>query len=123
MCLHEEKRTCRIPCLTLVVLFCALFLSGCEKETKTPMETNPSRLVNASDSLSFPSTASQPIAPPDSTSVLIDNVQKEYLAAYEKYVKTLRENGPQTIETLHALADYQKKYRMYQMMLQSQRKP
>ncbi len=43
--------------------------------------------------------------------------EKEYLAAYDNYVKMLRESGPQTMETLQALADYQKKYQIYQMLL------
>ncbi|MBI3039886.1 hypothetical protein HYY75_12705 [bacterium] len=43
--------------------------------------------------------------------------QREYLIAYEKYVKALREEGPQNIETLKALANYQEKYQLYQMLL------
>ena len=49
----------------------------------------------------------------------IELTQKEYLDAYNEYVRLLRESGPQTIETLQALAIYQKKYQIYQMLLKA----
>jgi uncharacterized lipoprotein NlpE involved in copper resistance len=49
----------------------------------------------------------------------LELAQKEYLAAYDNYVRLLRESGPQTIETLQALAEYQKKYQLYQMLLKA----
>lgn len=51
--------------------------------------------------------------------------QKEYLDSYNEYVRLLRESGPQTIETLQALALYQKKYQIYQMLVKAEgeRKP
>ncbi|HNV70759.1 MAG TPA: hypothetical protein PKO06_13745, partial [Candidatus Ozemobacteraceae bacterium] len=52
----------------------------------------------------------------------LEKAHKEYLEAYETYVQALRENGPQTMETLNALADYQKKYQLYQMILRAQDK-
>ena len=42
---------------------------------------------------------------------------REYLSAYNTYVMLLRESGPQTMATLEALADYQKKYQIYRMMM------
>lgn len=53
----------------------------------------------------------------------IDYAQKEYLDSYNDYVRLLRESGPQTIETLQALAVYQKKYQIYQMILKADSKP
>lgn len=44
---------------------------------------------------------------------LLENAYKEYIKAYNNYVKMLRESGPQTLETLNALAEYQKKYQLY----------
>ncbi|MDD3001583.1 MAG: hypothetical protein PHF29_07500, partial [Candidatus Riflebacteria bacterium] len=52
----------------------------------------------------------------------IDYAQKEYLDAYNDYVRLLRESGPQTIDTLQALAIYQKKYQIYQMLLKATEK-
>lgn len=51
----------------------------------------------------------------------IEYAQKEYLDAYNDYVRLLRESGPQTIETLQALALYQKKYQIYQMILKAEK--
>ncbi len=49
----------------------------------------------------------------------IEYAQKEYLDAYNDYVRLLRESGPQTIETLQALAIYQKKYQIYEMLVKA----
>jgi hypothetical protein len=49
----------------------------------------------------------------------LEMAHKEYLFAYNEYVRLTRESGPQTMETLQALADYQKKYRIYQMILKA----
>ncbi len=50
----------------------------------------------------------------------VEMAHKEYLFAYNEYVRLTRESGPQTMETLQALADYQKKYRIYQMILKAE---
>ncbi|GAB4272398.1 MAG: hypothetical protein Kow0029_10930 [Candidatus Rifleibacteriota bacterium] len=52
----------------------------------------------------------------------LEKAQNEYLKAYDEYVRSLRESGPQTLETLQALADYQKKYQLYQMILRAEKK-
>jgi len=57
-------------------------------------------------------SASQRLSP-------LELTQKEYLDSYNEYVRLLRESGPQTIETLQALAIYQKKYQIYQMLLKA----
>ncbi len=51
---------------------------------------------------------------------IIEKAQKEYQDSYNEYVKSLRESGPQTIETLQALTIYQKKYQIYQMLLKAE---
>lgn len=50
----------------------------------------------------------------------LEYAQKEYLDSYNEYVRLLRESGPQTIETLQALALYQKKYQIYQMLVKAE---
>jgi hypothetical protein len=52
----------------------------------------------------------------------LEYAQKEYLDAYNDYVRLLRESGPQTIETLQALAIYQKKYQIYEMLTKAEKK-
>jgi hypothetical protein len=52
----------------------------------------------------------------------LEYAQKEYLDAYNDYVRLLRESGPQTIETLQALAIYQKKYQIYEMLTKAAKK-
>ena len=47
---------------------------------------------------------------------------KAYKESYEEYVRLLRESGPQTVETLHALVGYQQKYRIYQLLLNATKK-
>jgi hypothetical protein len=51
----------------------------------------------------------------------LETAQKEYLTSYDEYVRLLRESGPQTMDTLQALANYQKKYQLYQMMLKAEK--
>lgn len=50
----------------------------------------------------------------------IDEAQKNYQDSYNEYVRCLREVGPQKIETLKALSDYQKKYHIYQKLLKEE---
>lgn len=87
-----------------------VFLSACEKEPKS----HAHELTNASPSIAVPVSQQAnriPVA-------ALERAQKEYQAAYDKYVKMLRESGPQTMETLHCLSDYQKKYRIYQNLVE-----
>ncbi|MBU1106804.1 MAG: hypothetical protein KKB51_09075 [Candidatus Riflebacteria bacterium] len=96
-------------------------MSGCNQEKELPVERtgNDSRILQADlIQVSTVETASTP-APKEKISPL-EFSQKEYLDAYNDYVRLLRESGPQTIETLQALAVYQKKYQIYQMLLKAE---
>lgn len=46
----------------------------------------------------------------------LEKAHQDYLNAYERYVQLLRESGPHAMDTLNALADYQKKYQLFQRM-------
>lgn len=110
-----------------ILVFAALVIlastTGCEKKElpEQPPSTDP-RAGQISMSPSQQGTveasgSSQASAPRLST---LEQSQKEYLDAYNEYVRLLRESGPQTIETLQALAIYQKKYQIFQMLLKAQ---
>jgi len=116
-----------VVCCTLLIAL----LSGCEKRKTSLSKSSPNQNVNIVDLkrefpdavASFPEMVEKGLSSTDSLLIPspLEKAQKEYLAAYEKYVKTLRESGPQTLETLHALADYQKKYQLYQTLLEAQK--
>lgn len=111
----------RFLVLGSLVVFPALF-SGCSNQNApvTPISQTASAALTTPPPTSSVavSTASITLAK-DSP---LEKAHKEYLEAYEVYVQALRENGPQTMETLNALADYQKKYQLYQMILKAQDK-
>jgi hypothetical protein len=87
-----------------------VFLSACEKEPKGHAHD----LTTASPSLAVPVSHQTNRIP----AAALERAQKEYQGAYDKYVKMLRESGPQTMETLHCLSDYQKKFRIYQNLVE-----
>mgnify|MGYP001569171019 CR=1 FL=1 len=97
-----------------------MLLIGC---SQGPLSTAPevkSPSTNTSLMSSIPSSTVFAADSPSAKESPLEKSHKEYLQAYEKYVQTLRESGPQTLETLYALADYQKKYQIYQMVLNAQ---
>ncbi len=108
--------------ILLAVALVVLTATGCEK--KTAPEAVPSTDPRAGmismapaqqgivESPANLASASQRLSP-------LELTQKEYLDSYNEYVRLLRESGPQTIETLQALAIYQKKYQIYQMLLKA----
>lgn len=100
----------------LVLALCtglSAFCHGCRttQATSNPPSQQASETASAPQRVPPQAVASAPVKSP----IMI--AEKEYLAAYDNYVKMLRESGPQTMETLQALADYQKKYQIYQMLL------
>ena len=107
-----------LPFFLAVLIFLSTGTAGCDKKADRQNVSEgtavPAPGNTAVREPSLPATA--PASGPSGSNTLAI-AQKEYLAAYEQYVKSLRESGPQTIETLQALADYQKKYQMYQMLL------
>lgn len=112
--------------ILLAIALAALTTTGCEK--KAVPEAVPSTDPRAGmismapaqqdtvEAAANPASSAQRLSP-------IELTQKEYLDAYNEYVRLLRESGPQTIETLQALAIYQKKYQIYQMLLKAGGQP
>lgn len=108
--------------ILLATALVVLTATGCEK--KTVPEAVPSTDPRAGMISMAPvqqgtvettvnhASSSQRLSP-------LELTQKEYLDAYNEYVRLLRESGPQTIDTLQALAIYQKKYQIYQMLLKA----
>jgi len=95
----------------------AMACIGCrEPAPRAPVKAD--KLLNAVPAASF--TPTQRVQPPASGAAAVERTLEaahaEYLAAYDRYVKMLRESGPQTMETLTALAEYQRKYQTYQLL-------
>ncbi|MEW6712142.1 MAG: hypothetical protein AB1403_20145 [Candidatus Riflebacteria bacterium] len=110
----------------ILLILLPLMIAGCS-QTADPVSGNaPASLtpVVIPGALTQASTVSVtgPVKPQIALSPL-EKAQKEYLAAYDNYVRLLRESGPQTLETLQALADYQKKYQIYQMLVKAEKNP
>lgn len=109
------------------VVFAGLILAGCDKKQRSsePPVGQVSHSSHASQAIPLSShqgtTSLQATETGKIPGVSLEKAMKDYLDAYEKYVKMLRESGPQTMDTLHALSDYQKKYRFYQTLLDAQR--
>ncbi len=109
--------------LVFAVLTVLAGLHGCGKKeiSEQPPSTDP-RAGQISMSPSQQGTVETSASPAAGSARLspLELSQKEYLDAYNEYVRLLRESGPQTIETLQALAIYQKKYQIFQMLLKAQ---
>jgi hypothetical protein len=108
--------------ITSIILIISFFTLGCEEGNKKLPETSSSdsnRLNNQIDVNSY-SVINASSTPKDLEKSVLDKAQKEYQDSYSEYVKSLRESGPQTIETLQALTLYQKKYQIYQMLLKAE---
>lgn len=109
--------------VTILALLCFLLLltNGCQqKEQKNPPETPVEAGVVSTTPPQFNTREiTEPVKDSKKLSPL-EYAQKEYLDAYNEYVRLLRESGPQTIETLQSLAMYQKKYQIYQMLLKAE---
>ncbi len=103
----------RVLCVAgLVVLCTGCRDSGTTRSTPVPA---PAAAVATPAALSGPTrTLATGAAAVERT---LESAHTDYLEAYDRYVKLLRESGPQTMDTLGALAEYQRKYQTYQMML------
>ena len=113
---HQSKK------LVLLFLSTALLVSGCSQKKELPVKQADSGLrmlqadpmqVSTVEAASATTTKTLKLSP-------LEYAQKEYLDSYNDYVRLLRESGPQTIDTLQALALYQKKYQIYQMLLKAE---
>ncbi|MBF0407118.1 MAG: hypothetical protein HQM10_07180 [Candidatus Riflebacteria bacterium] len=91
-------------------------LNGCKDEKRSPALPKVNKLLIATSPADLNLSVKGAIV-----KNALEQAHQDYLDSYEKYVQMLRKKGPQTIETLDALADYQKKYRLYQNMLSSEK--
>lgn len=96
--------------------------TGCQKQEQI---IPPAADTSVQSGASFPAQFStreiqEPLKSEAKRLSPLEYAQKEYLDAYNDYVRLLRESGPQTIDTLQALASYQKKYQIYQMLLKAE---
>ncbi len=106
------------------LLVSSLFLLGCDENNKEaspqPVQSQKSEITNNINSDDYTVlNASEGNLFGKEKSVL-EKAQKDYQDSYSEYVRCLRESGPQTLETLQALAVYQKKYQIYQMLLKAE---
>jgi len=106
----------------LAIALLLLSVTGCQKQNQV---VPPSTGTTIQSKVSFPAQFNtremqQPVKTNARKLSPIEYAQKEYLASYNEYVRLLRESGPQTIETLQALAQYQKNYQIYQMLLKAE---
>lgn len=104
----------------LLIAGIACTCAGC-RETATPIPAKAG--IPSNSSALTVNAASAPVSQTSNASAAVrrtlEDAHRDYLAAYDRYVKMLRESGPQTMETLSALAEYQRKYQTYQLMLGS----
>ena len=107
----------------LIVFLLPLLIVGCSESAKKEALSSPasSTPVFAPGAPTQASTISVPATPARKIGSPLEAAQKDYLAAYDEYVRLLRESGPQTMDTLQALAEYQKKYQIYQMLLRAEK--
>ena len=110
--------------INIMLLAVALFSLGCNENNKDLSSNNAD---SKTSSISANSTSNEYTVLNASDSNLfgkeksvLEKAQKDYQDSYSEYVRCLRESGPQTIETLQALAVYQKKYQIYQMLLKAE---
>lgn len=103
----------------LFLIMAVLVVIGCSEQNQGSGDTNPA--ATATFITSMPPQANTVTLPASQTAKIppIEAAHNDYLAAYDNYVRLLRESGPQTLDTLQALADYQKKYQFYQMLLKA----
>ncbi|MGM0599918.1 MAG: hypothetical protein ACQETH_08905 [Candidatus Rifleibacteriota bacterium] len=100
-----------------------VLIVGCNNQNHPPENLEEAKSTTGSLAASAPAKASTVARKEKRENVKISPLevaQKEYLAAYDDYVRLLKESGPQTLETLQALANYQKKYQLYQMLLKAE---
>lgn len=112
--------------LAIIVLSAFLFSSGCNESDScvvTPQNDHTASsahtILHTHTELSTQITAQHKLPLKSSP---LEVAHQEYMNSYNNYVRLLRESGPQTITTLQALAEYQEKYRIYQMLLKASEK-
>ena len=104
------------------VISLLIIITGCtEKEQPNSLNTTASATQAFISRAPTQATTISVVASQPAKISPLESAQKEYLASYDQYVRLLRESGPQTLDTLQALADYQKKYQIYQMLLKAEK--
>lgn len=111
----------------------SLSFTGCNFKTASAAGPSAGKVVASGGAAVAPAISPQTATvvqadPPEKTSPkgsnasapavenALEKAHQDYLNAYERYVQLLRESGPHAMDTLNALADYQKKYQLYQRM-------
>jgi len=125
-----ERPVVKGTLLVAAVLF-GMSLSGCQMNTVSAAGSDPGKAVASAAApapVISPQTATvvndvgaKSIARPMNASApavenALEKAHQDYLNAYERYVQLLRESGPHSMDTLNALANYQKKYQLFQRM-------
>ncbi len=107
---------------SLLLSFLLVMTNGCQQEEETASQGNAVKAVTVNSAPAQFNTreVTEPVKKDSKRLSPLEYAQKEYLEAYNDYVRLLRESGPQTIDTLQALAMYQKKYQIYQMLLKAE---
>lgn len=108
-----------------ILLLSIFILAGCEEANNNYSVTNNSdtnkvSLSNKADFSPDNQNNSNETQKENIKISEIDAAQKDYQDSYNEYVRCLREIGPQKIETLKALSNYQKKYHIYQKLLKEE---
>ncbi|EKD83091.1 MAG: hypothetical protein ACD_39C00894G0002 [uncultured bacterium] len=117
---NQEVMNHQIRNIFMVFLLAAFAVSGCSQNEELPIsQTGSGSRMLSSDPVQMSTVETSVKTAPDIKVSPLEYAQKEYLDTYNEYVRLLRESGPQTIDTLQALALYQKKYQIYQMLLKA----
>ncbi len=89
----------------LILLASLLALTGCNKDPKPISKPENATASSAGIAITQANTYLAPASGTNQKKLSpIDLAQRHYLQAYDNYVRLLRESGPQTMETLEALA-------------------
>lgn len=124
----SSKHALRIVGHGLAVFWLTALFCGCQKDAapvrgpmteggRVPVASGVASVAHPRQSPGHDVLSSEPRPAP------LVAAYRAYQQAYDKYVRSLRESGPQTMETLQALAEYQKNYQVYQMLKNAENTP
>ncbi len=106
-----------------IIFIVGVVLMGCDEANNTVSSNDKTVVSSTSNDIALHSNRVPSNASPEQIERnVLEEAQKNYQNSYNNYVKCLREKGPQTIETLQALTQYQKHYQIYQMLLNAEEK-
>lgn len=107
--------------LTLIVLI-PLMLAGCNENKSASNNAVSENNKTTTNELNLHSSVGNASSAVEVEESVIEDAHKNYMNSYNEYVRCLRESGPQTVETLQALSQYQRNYQIYQMLLKAESK-